>query len=114
MAALNVDTQFAVRKCVFLIRLLALPDKVTIKAAIDTLEERLTLLREEYNFGRPWSYIQLRKIYWTKAKRFIRRPVHPMTPAEWKTYIPTVTAEQIVELRRQYRASQERKKAREG
>lgn len=114
MAALNIDTQFAVRKCVFLLRLLALPERMTIKAAIDQLEERLTLLREEHNFGRPWSYIQLRRIYWTKAKRFTRRPVYPMTPAEWKTYIPTVTAEQIVELRKLYRASVEARRRREG
>jgi hypothetical protein len=112
MAALNIDAQFAVRKCVFLIRLLALPERPSLKRAMEDLEERLTLLREAHNFGRPWSAVQIRRIYWTTAKRFTRRPVHPMTPEEWRSYMPTVSRDQIVELGKRFRASRARQRAR--
>jgi hypothetical protein len=95
MAALNIDTQFGVRKAIYLLRVLELPERVSIKEALRRLEQQLAVMREKHNFGRPWSYMQLRKCYWSKNTRFIRRPAMPMTPAEWKTYQPTLTAEQI-------------------
>lgn len=83
MAALNVDPQFAVRKCVFYIRSLALPSHMTARDALADLMRRLNTARESFGIGRPWSTTQLLKCYWARNKRFIRRPMMPMTPDEW-------------------------------
>lgn len=83
LAALNIDTQFAVRKAVFLTRVLFLPGILTVKEALYEIEKQLALNREKWNFGRPWSYMQLRRAYWTKAKGFKRAAPYPMTPEEY-------------------------------
>lgn len=113
IAAINIDTQFAVRKCVFLLKCLAMPQRLAIPRALEELERRLTKLRAEREgtFGRPWSSSQLRKCYWASAKRFIRRPVMPMTLEEWKTYQPTMNPEQIIAIHQRW-AEKRRLKAR--
>jgi hypothetical protein len=88
LAALNVDTQFGIRKAIFLLRSLSLPEILSVREAMDKLVAELGVAREQAGIGRPWTQTQIARCYWAKTTRFMRRPPSPMLPEEWKTYEP--------------------------
>jgi hypothetical protein len=111
LAALNVDTQFAVRKAVFLVRSLELPKILTVREALYEIETRLALGRERFQFGRPWSFGQLKRAYWARQKLFQRVPPQPMVPAEWSTVKERARPAKMVKAHKKWSEGMAKKRA---
>jgi len=81
--ALMHDHQYAVRRAIYLMQVLALPKRIRREDAIKLLVEKLGLLRERNRWGRPWTYSQIRRVFYMRSAWRERSP-RPVNPAEWK------------------------------
>jgi hypothetical protein len=103
LTAANVDTQYAIRKIEFLVRTLALPDRLSLDKAFAEMEKLFARMRDTAKFGRPWTAKQIENCYRAKIKRFTRRPAMPMNPSEWATYQPALLPEECAEAHKTWR-----------
>ncbi len=82
------DQQYDVQRSVTIIRILALPMKISVATALKRLHDMLAVTRARENWGRPWSQRQLERIYFQKSEAFKRRSPHPVIEEELKFYKP--------------------------
>jgi len=90
LASLCHDEQYDVQRSVTIIRILALPERISIRAAIQRLHDTLAITRSRERWGRPWTLRQLERIYFQKPATFHRRAPSPVLEEELKTYVPRV------------------------
>lgn len=86
--SLHFDQQYAIQRSVTLLRILALPVRITIAEAIKRLHDMLAVSRARAKWGRPWSIRQLERLYFMKPESFKRSAPHPMIEEELRTWKP--------------------------
>jgi len=85
--ALGHDPQFAIHRACRILEILALPGILKRRDQMVELEKRLALYRESIQFGRPWTFEQLRRCFYARARDFRRLPPKPVTREELAGYV---------------------------
>ena len=87
LEALCHDHQFDVRRACYLLELRALPRRMPREEQLRELEKALALIRERLGWGRPWTFWQLKRMFYAPTS-FRRIIPHPVTKEEMRTWAP--------------------------